>query len=98
MSQLKYIPDVTTLDYDDAKCVGCGMCELVCPHGVFEIVHKKARITDRDRCMECGACAMNCPTSAISVESGVGCAFAIIVGALRGTEPECECTKGDSCC
>ncbi len=98
MSQLKYIANVTTLELDADKCVGCSMCTMVCPHGVFEIVDKKARITDRDKCMECGACAMNCPTVAISVESGVGCAFGIIVGALRGTEPDCGCSKGDSCC
>jgi len=48
-------------------------------------------MADRDACMECGACARNCPTGALSVKAGVGCAAAIIVGALRGTEPTCGC-------
>jgi len=34
--------------------------------------------------MECGACKLNCPTSAISVNSGVGCASAMIYAALTG--------------
>ncbi|MBW8010315.1 MAG: hypothetical protein FVQ83_03600 [Chloroflexi bacterium] len=33
--------------------------------------------------MECGACQMNCPFGAIQVDSGVGCAQAIIAAALR---------------
>lgn len=32
-----------------------------------------------------------------TVDSGVGCAVAMIVGALRGTEPTCEC-RGGTCC
>jgi hypothetical protein len=34
--------------------------------------------------MECGACQVNCPTDAISVDSGVGCAAAMIRAALTG--------------
>ncbi|MCJ7772295.1 MAG: 4Fe-4S binding protein [Desulfobacterales bacterium] len=60
------------------KCTGCKMCEMVCPHGVFEIEDKKAKILDRDGCMECGACANNCPVNAINVTPGVGCAAYII--------------------
>jgi len=37
--------------------------------------------------MECGACATNCPTEAITVQSGVGCAAALINTALDGTAP-----------
>jgi ferredoxin len=99
MVVLRYIKDVVTLQLDDARCIGCGMCIDVCPHAVLKIADKKARIVDRDACMECGACAKNCPVSAISVHSGVGCLTAIIRGAIRGTEPDCDCT-GDStnCC
>ena len=32
---LRYLQDVATLEYDAAKCVGCGRCGEVCPHGVF---------------------------------------------------------------
>jgi len=89
MPGLRYLSDVTTLALEIEKCNGCRMCEKVCPHKVFAIENKKARIVDRDACMECGACAMNCPEEALFVDAGVGCATAIIIGALRGTEPAC---------
>lgn len=92
MAQLRYLKGVTTLELDAAKCVGCGICVDVCPHDVFELADKKARIIDKDACMECGACAGNCPAEAITVRSGVGCAAGVINGFLRGTE---ACCGGD---
>lgn len=93
---MKYLKNVATLELNVDACVGCSLCTKVCPHGVFTMADKKASIVDRDRCMECGACALNCPVDAITVESGAGCAMAMLVGALRGTEPTCEC-RGGSC-
>ncbi len=97
MGQLRYLPGVVTLALDAEKCTGCGMCAEVCPHGVFE-VGRKAEIVDRDACMECGACARNCPVGALSVDAGVGCAQAIILGALKGTEPTRDCGGDDGGC
>jgi NAD-dependent dihydropyrimidine dehydrogenase PreA subunit len=77
-----YLKNVATLSYDQDKCIGCGQCAIVCPHGVFEMRDKKAVVLDKDRCMECGACKMNCPSSAIDLKPGVGCAAAIINGML----------------
>lgn len=96
MLKLKYIRDVVTLQLNQRRCVGCGMCVHVCPHAVFEMVGKKAQIVNRDNCMECGACAQNCPTTAISVHAGVGCVSAIIKAAFSGTEPTCECSGSTS--
>jgi ferredoxin len=95
----KYLKNIVTLKLDAEKCKGCGMCVEVCPHEVFLMKDDKVQITDKDKCMECGACANNCPFSAIEVRSGVGCAYAIILGKLTGTEPSCGCS-GDSsgCC
>ena len=100
MPKLKYIRNVVTLQLNQQRCIGCGMCVNVCPHAVFEMVGKKAQIVNRDGCMECGACAQNCPTTAISVHAGVGCVTAIIKGAIRGTEPTCECSGSTTsgCC
>jgi ferredoxin len=92
---MKYLPGVATLALDPVTCIGCGMCAEVCPHAVLPIDGRKAGIVDRDACMECGACQRNCPVQAITVEAGVGCAAAIIIGALKGTEPTCDC---DSSC
>ena len=98
VAALQYLSNVVTLALDDSKCCGCAMCATVCPHGVFAIRDDTAVIMDRDACIECGACAMNCPTEAISVESGVGCAAAIIQGALTGSAPECGCSDDKPCC
>lgn len=68
----RYLSNVVTLKYNEDKCTGCGMCALVCPHGIFVIDNNKAYTRDIDRCMECGACAKNCAFNAISVNAGVG--------------------------
>ena len=98
MAGLRYLPNVTTLELDAARCNGCGICIMVCPHAVFRLVKKKAAIIDREACMECGACAGNCPEEALTVRAGVGCAYALLVGAIRGTEPTCGCDEDPSCC
>lgn len=94
----RYLSDVTTLALDSDKCVGCGRCAEVCPHGVFEIAEKKALIVDKNACIECGACALNCSANALEVNAGVGCAAAIIMGWLTGKEPSCDCSGGGNCC
>ncbi len=75
------------------RCNGCGRCEEVCPHAVFVVEDRKARIIGRERCMECGACRINCVTGAIEVESGVGCAAAVL-NSLRRGGGECSCDCG----
>jgi len=96
--KLQYLKNVATLTYDKDMCTGCGRCTEVCPHGVFEINEKKARVADRDACMECGACVMNCPANALSVSAGTGCAAAIIMSWFTGKEPECGCPDGGGAC
>jgi len=76
------LPEKELLEQKEERCTGCSMCVNVCPHEVFVINNKKARIVDKDRCMECGACAKNCASSAIEVKPGVGCVYAIMVGKL----------------
>ena len=93
----KYLKNIVTLDLNRDKCIGCGRCLEVCPHGVFQLDAGKVRIQDRDGCMECGACAKNCPVAAVTVKAGVGCAYAIVKGKLSGKEPCCGDGDG-SCC
>jgi NAD-dependent dihydropyrimidine dehydrogenase PreA subunit len=89
---------VNTLAYDASLCINCGMCAIVCPHGVFAIGPSAAELIRWEACMECGACQINCPTGAITVDSGVGCAAAMIAAALTGKEPTCGPDTEESCC
>jgi NAD-dependent dihydropyrimidine dehydrogenase PreA subunit len=88
----KYLKNVVTLKLNSEKCIGCGMCTQVCPHGIFKISNRKAEIIDRDFCIECGACMKNCPPGAIEVRPGVGCAYAIIRSMFRRNR------KNSGCC
>ncbi len=100
MNRFIYLKDVVTLALDPEKCMGCGLCVVVCPHAVMRLNGDKACIDNRDACMECGACAQNCPAEAITVEAGVGCAAAIINAAVGRTDSVCCGTSDDkgSCC
>jgi NAD-dependent dihydropyrimidine dehydrogenase PreA subunit len=91
MRSMVYLRDVVTLELDTQKCTGCGMCLDVCPHDVFKMNGKSVQIADRDACMECGACDKNCPAGALSVQSGVGCAAAVINSMLGRNGGECCC-------
>jgi NAD-dependent dihydropyrimidine dehydrogenase PreA subunit len=100
MKTMQYFKNVSTLKLNSALCTGCRMCTVVCPHAVFEMVDKKAKIADINDCMECGACALNCEYGALSVKSGVGCAAGILNGMLRNTDPSCDCSPEPTtkCC
>jgi NAD-dependent dihydropyrimidine dehydrogenase PreA subunit len=113
MGQFMYLKDVTTLSLNQERCVGCGMCLQVCPHAVFSLTNGTAEIVNRDACMECGACSRNCPVEALIVQSGVGCAAAVINSLIgrkkesccyiepsggKGNPPECSAGPGRSSC
>lgn len=93
MRRMMYLKNVATLELNEEKCIGCGMCVEVCPQNVIVINGANlAWIQNRDACMECGACSRNCPTEAVSVQAGVGCAAAVI-NAMLGRDPaSCSCT------
>jgi NAD-dependent dihydropyrimidine dehydrogenase PreA subunit len=96
--KLQYLKGVTDLILDRDLCNGCGMCINVCPHNVFGMENKKAAIIDQDACMACGACKLNCPVSAISVSSGVGCAYAVYFSALTKKPPACGPSGAEAAC
>lgn len=48
------------------KCVGCGICKIVCGYKAIEIENKKA-VIDIERCFGCGVCTSKCPTKALSI-------------------------------
>ncbi len=91
MAELIYLPGVVTLALDPEKCVGCGACTEVCPHQILSLRDGKVALGERDACMECGACANNCPTGAVTVDSGVGCAAAVIRSFFRRKKGSAAC-------
>ena len=91
MGQMIYLKEVVTLKLHEGKCIGCGMCLLVCPHAVMSLSNGKVDVVNRDACMECGACAKNCPVNALTVRPGVGCAAAVINSKLGRKKSSCCC-------
>jgi uncharacterized protein (DUF362 family)/ferredoxin len=47
-------------------CVGCGICQGICPAKAIVIKNKKAKI-DRKKCIRCFCCQEFCPKSALKV-------------------------------
>jgi ferredoxin len=91
----------TSLNYYPDRCINCKRCTQVCPHAVFAEGKDHVKLARPASCMECGACALNCPVQAIEVQSGVGCAWAMISAALRGKDmdsAECSCGGTKSTC
>ena len=98
IDSMRYLKNVVTLNLEETKCIGCGRCIEVCPRTVLMLSNGKVEIINRDACIECGACSRNCPFEAMTVSAGVGCAYAVIRGILKGTAPDCSCSGESDCC
>ena len=70
------------------KCIGCHMCDVVCPTHVFarNPETKKYEVANLDACEACGACIENCPTDAITNnfrESVCACPTCLIIESAK---------------
>ena len=55
--------------YSDEQCVGCGICEKVCPSRKIQIVNQKPVWQEAIKCYGCFACINYCPQHAIQIRS-----------------------------
>ena len=61
--------DKAEIQINEAICNGCGLCIEVCKDFSFQLIGKKAALTNNPLfgCVACGHCMAICPTGAISI-------------------------------
>ena len=58
---------VMSVEIDDNKCNGCGLCVAGCPVNMFEMIDDKPQRTKPiENCILCAECFHKCPVGAIS--------------------------------
>jgi NAD-dependent dihydropyrimidine dehydrogenase PreA subunit len=50
---------------DTDRCVGCGICQSVCPAGAISV--ENVALVDSGRCTGCRLCLDQCPVGALSI-------------------------------
>jgi heterodisulfide reductase subunit A-like polyferredoxin len=65
----------TISEVDEKKCMGCGLCEAICPYKAIEIVSKRTIVGEKEvaeinraLCKGCGACAASCRSGSIDLK------------------------------
>jgi heterodisulfide reductase subunit A len=66
MGNKKVKTDAITAVVDEDLCIGCGLCEELCPYGAPKIEDGKSKVREI-LCRGCGSCAAECPRRAITM-------------------------------
>ena len=66
MGNKKVKTEAITSVVDEELCIGCGLCEEICPYGAPKVEEGKSKIREI-LCRGCGSCAAECPRRAISM-------------------------------
>lgn len=66
MGNKKLKTEALTADVNTDLCIGCGLCEELCPYGAHKIENGKST-TVAALCRGCGVCAADCPRRAITM-------------------------------
>jgi heterodisulfide reductase subunit A len=84
---------------DQATCIGCGICEALCPFSAIQLSkvgkRKKAE-TITASCKGCGICAPHCPTLSISMGGFTDEAIKAQIHAFASCEREEDSRKSPS--
>ena len=66
MANRKVKTEAITAVVNEDLCIGCGLCEEICPYGAPKIEEGKSKILEI-LCRGCGSCAAECPRRAITM-------------------------------
>ncbi len=59
------------LNISKNRCVGCGICEKMCPNGAIQVdIRNGLAVVDDMKCIKCLICINNCPQHAIEDVQG----------------------------